>query len=119
MKEKKEYYFLPLADCLERLSDCLEIRKVVKAYIKDNVHDEEAWNLDLMTLLCEYYSINSRYAELIGDLILTPPSTDDETDEEIITVDAHKYAILSSYSKLMLVDEIELKYKHRVHLFFQ
>ena len=117
--EKKEYYFLPLTGCFERLSECLETRKVVKAYIKDKVNDEEAWNLDLMTLLCEYYSINSRYTELINDLILTPPSVDADTDEETVTVDAHIYDILHSYSKLMLVNELELKYKHGVHLLIQ
>jgi hypothetical protein len=116
MKEKKEYYFLPLEDCLERLSECLEIRKVIKAYIKDNVENEEAWHSNLMTLLTEYYAISCRYTELMNELILTPPSSGDN-EEETITVDAHKYAILSSYSKLMLVDEIELKHSHRVHLF--
>jgi len=117
MKEKKEYYFLPLEDCLERISECLEIRKVIKAYIKDNVENEEAWHSSFMTLLTEYYAISCRYTELMNELILTPPSSGDD-EEETITVDAHKYAILSSYSKLMLVDEIELKHKHRVHLFF-
>jgi hypothetical protein len=117
MKEKKEYYYLPVEDCLERISECLEIRKVIKSFIKDNVDNEDAWNSDLMTLLAEYYAISCRYTELMNDLILTPPSVED--DEEVITVDAGKYAILTSYSKLMLVDEVELKYTHRVHLFVQ
>ena len=118
MKEKKEYYFLPLEDCLARLSECLEIRKVIKAYIKDNVENENAWRSNLMTLLTEYYAISCRYTELMNELILTPPSSGND-EEETLTIDAHKYAILTSYSKLMLVDEFELKYKHRVHLFFQ
>jgi len=116
MNEKKEYYFLPLDDCLKKLSECLKIRKVVKAYIKDSSGDDEAWESDLMTLLTEYYAISCRYTELMNDLILTPPASGDD-EEEIITVDAHKYAILMSYSKLMLVDEIELKHTHKVHLF--
>ena len=117
MKEKKAYYYLPVEDCLERLTECLEIRKVIKSFIKDNVDNEDAWNSDLMTLLTECYAINCRYTELMNELILTPPSSDE--GEEVITVEAHKYAILTSYSKLMLVDEIELKYTHRVHLFIQ
>ena len=117
MSERKEYYSLPLEDCLERINECLEIRKVLKSHIKDNVDDDKAWSSDLMTLLCEYYSINSRYAELMNDLILTPPSVEEGSDDEIITVDAAKYSILTAYSKLMLVDEMELKYKYRVHLF--
>ena len=118
MKEKKAYYFLPLEDCLGRISECLEIRKIVKAYIRDNIDNEEAWDSDLMTLLCEYYSINCRYTDLMNELILTPPSSGDD-GEEIVTVDANKYDILNSYSKLMLVDEIELKHTYRVHLFIQ
>ena len=119
MKEQKEYYYLPLEDCLARITECLETRKVIKAYIKDNIDDELAWENDLMTLLTEYYAINCRYAELMGDLILRPPSVEDNDGEEVITVDATKYAILASYSKLMLVDEFELKHSHRVHLFVQ
>tara|TARA_Y100001938_G_scaffold144065_1_gene218014 strand:+ start:4351 stop:4716 length:366 start_codon:yes stop_codon:yes gene_type:complete len=119
MKEKKEYYFLPLEDCLERISECLQINKIIKSYIKDNVENEDAWQSSLMTLLTEYYAISCRYTELMNELVLTPPSHGDEGEEgeEIITVDAQKYAILTSYSKLMLVNEVELKHKHRVHLF--
>ena len=119
MSERKEYYSLPLEDCLERLEECLSIRKVIKAYIRDNVDNEEAWNSDLMMLLTEYYAIICRYMEIMNELILTPPSTDDDSEAEIITVDAKQYAILTSYSKLMLVDEFELKASHRVHLFIQ
>ena len=119
MNEKKEYYSLPLEDCLERLTECLEIRKVIKFYILDNVKEDKAWDSNLMTLLCEYYAINSRYAELMNDLVLTPPFMDEGSEDEIITVDATNYAILTSYSKLMLVNEIELQYMHRVHLFAQ
>ena len=113
---RKEYYSLPLEDCIERLSECLAIRKIIKAYIKDNVSDDEAWNSSLMTLLTEYYAISARYTELMNELILTPPF--DEDSKEIITVDAQKYAIMASYSKLMLVNEVELKYSYGVHLFF-
>ena len=102
---------------MERITECLEIRKVIKAYIKDNIDYELAWETNLMTLLTEYCAINCRYTELMGDLILTPPSIEEDGAEEVITVDAAKYAILTSYSKLMLVDEFELKHHHRVHLF--
>ena len=117
MTDHKKYHYLPIHDCLERISECFEIRKVIKTYIRDNVDDEEAWDSNLMTLLTEYYAINCRYVELMSELVLTPPSTSEDLQEEIITVDAHKYAVLTSYSKLMLVDEAELKYSHRVHLF--
>jgi len=119
MKETKEYYYLPMEDCLERLSECLNIRKVLKAFIISSVDDESAWNSDLMMLLAEYYAIICRYTEIINELILTPPSMDEDSQEETITVNSHKYAILTSYSKLMLVNEIELKNKHRIHLFIQ
>jgi len=116
LKEQKEYHYLPLEDCLARITECLEIKRIIKAYMRDNAYNEQAWESDLMLLLTEYYAISCRYTELMNELILTPPSSGDD-EEESITVDAHKYAILSSYSKLMLVDEVELKYSHRVHLF--
>jgi hypothetical protein len=119
MTDSKKYHYLPINDCLERISECFDIKKVIKVYIKDNVGNEDAWESNLMTLLTEYYAITSRYVELMSELILTPPSISEELNEEIITVDAHKYAILTSYSKLMIVNEMELKHSHRVHLFIQ
>ena len=118
MTKSKEYYYIPLKECVERISECLDIRKVIKCYIQDNVANEDSWNSDLMMLLAESYAINFRYTELMNDLILTPPSPDEETSEEIITVDSQKYAMMTSYSQLMIVNEIELKNSHRVHLFF-
>ena len=117
--ENKEYYPLPLEDCMERITECYNLGDVIRAYIRDNIDNDEAWNSDLMALLCEYYSISCRYVELMSELILTPPHFEDDTQQELIYVDARNYAILTSYSKLMLVDEAELKYKYRVHLFFQ
>jgi len=119
MKEEKGYYYLPLEDCLGRIADCIDCEKVLKAFLQDFVNDDKAWESGLMTLLCEYYSIICRYLDIMNDLILTPPSVDELTDEEMISVDSQKYNLLTSYSKLMLVDEYELKYKHRVHLFIQ
>ena len=117
MKEKKEYYTLPLEDCIERIAEVQDINKILKLYIKDSVDDEESWSSDLMMLLCEYYSIICRYSEIMNDLILTPPSEGEGEVGDIIYVDAHKYTMLSSYSKLMLVNEMELKFKYRVNLF--
>jgi len=119
LKQEGEYYYLPMEECLEKISDCYEIKKILKFYIKDNIDNEEAWDSSLMTLLCEYYSISARFTELMSELILTPPSIDEVSGKEVITVDSHKYAILSSYSKLMIVNEVELKYEYKVHLFIQ
>tara|TARA_Y100000310_G_scaffold219068_1_gene220458 strand:- start:1077 stop:1436 length:360 start_codon:yes stop_codon:yes gene_type:complete len=119
MTDQREYYSLPLEDCFERISECYGVRKVIKLYIQDSVNDEKAWNSNLMTLLCESYSINCRYTELMSELILTPPSVSETTEEEVIYVDSHKYAILTSYSKLMLVNESELKHAHKVSLYIQ
>ena len=116
---KEGYHYLPMHDCLERISECFEMRKIIKIYIKDSIDDEEAWDSNLMTLLTECYAINCRYVELMSELILTPPSVSEDLQEETITVDAYKYSILNSYSKLMIVNEIELKHLHRVHLFVQ
>jgi hypothetical protein len=108
---------LPVQDCIERIDDCLERRKVIKAFIQTSVDNENAWNSELMMLLCEYYSINCRYAELMNEIILSPASVDEVTEEELVTVDVTKYNILSSYSKLMIVDEAELKYRHGINLY--
>jgi len=117
MKEDKGYYSLPLEDCLERISECVQRKKVIKAHIQEHAQNEESWESNLMTLLCEYYSINNRYTEMMGDIILSPPSVNQSTEQEEISVHAVTYSLLSSYSKLMIVDELELKYLHRIHLF--
>tara|TARA_R100001594_G_scaffold88398_1_gene122657 strand:- start:415 stop:771 length:357 start_codon:yes stop_codon:yes gene_type:complete len=114
--KNKSYYSLPVGDCVERIDECLERRKVIKAFIQTSSDDEDAWNSELMMLLCEYYSINCRYAELMNEIVLSPASFNEETEEELVTVDATKYNILSSYSKLMIVDEAELKYEHGINL---
>ena len=119
MKEKQEYYFVPLEDILERIDECLERRKVIKSFIQEYAEEDKAWKTNLMTVLCEYYSASCRYTEIMNDLILTPPSMDEDTDEEVISVEFQKYALLTSYSKLMIVDEAELKYMHKIHLFVQ
>ena len=119
MKEKKKYYSLPLEQCFERIEECYDISKMLKTYIKDRADDDESWNSDLMTLLCEYYAINSRYLEVMNEIILTPTSTSEETGEEVVLVEGQKYALLTSYSKLMISDEMELKHNYRVHLFMQ
>ena len=64
MKEDKGYYSLPLEDCLERISECVQRKKVIKAHIREHAQNEESWESNLMTLLCEYYSINNRYTEM-------------------------------------------------------
>lgn len=117
MKEDKGYYSLPLEDCMERISECIQRRKIIRAHIQEHAQNDKSWESNLMTLLCEYYSINSRYAEMIGDIILSPPSINQLTDQEEVSVHAATYNLLSSYSKLMIVDELELKYVHRIHLF--
>tara|TARA_R110000824_G_scaffold17084_2_gene69875 strand:+ start:4807 stop:5163 length:357 start_codon:yes stop_codon:yes gene_type:complete len=114
---KRSYYSLPVQGCIERINDCLKRRKVVKAFIQTSNDDEDAWNSELMMLLCEYYSINCRYAELMSEIILSPAAAAGTTGEELVTVDVTKYSILSSYSKLMIVDEAELKYGHGINLF--
>jgi len=119
MKEEKGYYFLPLNDCLERISGCLDRNKVAQSFIQEHSNNNESWESGLMIVLCEYYSITCRYVDIMNDLILTPPSIDEETDEEMISVDSQKYALLLSYSKLMIVDEMELKYMHKIHLCVQ
>ena len=119
MKEKKEYYSLPMEDCLNRITDCMDCAKVLKSFVQECADDDNAWKSGLMALLCEYYAVICRYVEIMNDLILTPPFVDEETDEEMISVDPQKYALLTSYSKLMLVDEMELKYLHRIHLLIQ
>jgi hypothetical protein len=117
MKEDKGYYSLPMEDCLERINECTQRRKVIRAYIQEYAKIDKSWESDLMTLLCEYYSINSRYAEMMGDIILSPPSTNQLTEQEEVSVHTAVYNLLSSYSKLMIVDELELKYLYRIHLF--
>ena len=117
MKENKGYYSLPLEECLERINECLQRKKVTKAYIQEHVHNDKSWESSLMLLLCEYYSINYRYTEMMGDIILSPPSVNELTDQEEVSIDETTYNILSSYSKLMIIDEMELKYLHRIHLF--
>jgi hypothetical protein len=117
--EEQGYYSLPLEECLERLTECMGCEKVLKSFVQEHAPDDKAWQSGLMPLLCEYYSVIYRYVDILNDLILTPPSVDESTDEEVITVEPQKYALLMSYSKLMLVDEMELKYKHRVHLSIQ
>jgi hypothetical protein len=113
----ESYYSIPVEDCIERIEECLQRRKAVKAFIQTSVQDDSAWSSELMTLLCEYYSINCRYTDLMHEALLTPPSTDELTDEELVSVNVKQYAILSSYSKLMMVDEAELKHNYRIHLF--
>tara|TARA_R110000824_G_scaffold332200_1_gene518851 strand:+ start:4417 stop:4776 length:360 start_codon:yes stop_codon:yes gene_type:complete len=117
MKEDKGHYSLPVEECLERISECTQRRKVIKAHIQEHAKIDKSWESDLMTLLCEYYSINNRYSEMIGDIILSPPSTNQLTDQEEVSVHALTYNLLSTYSKLMIVDELELKYFYRIHLF--
>ena len=117
MKEDKGHYSLPVEDCLERINECAQRRKVIKAHIQEHARIDESWESDLMTLLCEYYSINNRYSEMIGDIILSPPSTNQLTEQEEVSVHAVTYNLLSTYSKLMIVDELELKYFYRIHLF--
>ena len=117
MKEDRGYYSLPLEECLERISECAQRRKVAKAHIKEHAENDKSWDSNLMLLLCEYYSINRRYTEMMGDIILSPPSFDESTEKEEISVHATTYNLLTSYSKLMIVDELELKYFHRIHLF--
>jgi len=119
MKDEEGYYSVPINDCLERISSCLGSRKIAKSCIQEYINDEEAWNSGLMTLLCEYYSINCRYVELMDDLILTPPFVDEVTEEESVSIDLKKYSLLASYSKLLLDDEMELKYAHKIYLFIQ
>jgi len=119
MKEDKGYYSLPLEDCVERIDECLDRKKVLKSYVQEHASIDKNWDSGLMTLLCEYYSIICRYVEVMNELILTPPYADELTDEEVISIDIQKYALISSYSKLMLVDEMELKFLHKVHLFIQ
>ena len=115
--DKKSYFYLPLEDCYERISECLDRNKVVESFIREYSKEQEVWTSGLMIILCEYYSINCRYVELINDIILTPPTINELTEQEEVVVDSQKYAILNSYSKLLIVDELELKYMHRVHLF--
>jgi len=118
MNEKGEgYYSIPLNDCLARISDCVGRQKVIKSFIQEYANDDEAWESSLITLLCEYYSASCRYVDIMDEVILTPPFVDELTEEETISVDAQKYALLSSYTKLLIVDEVELKYMHRIHLF--
>lgn len=117
MTETKEYYYLPLEDCHHRILECLDIRKVLKYYIQDNVTNNDAWDSKLMMLLTESYAINCRYVEIMEDLVLTPPTINEETGQEVITVDFAKYTMLMSYSKLMIVNETELKTNHRVTLY--
>ena len=119
MKEEKGYYSLPLEDCLCRVVDCIECGKVLKSFIQDHASDEKAWESGLMALLCEYYSVICRYVDIMNDIILTPPYEDETSGQEMISVGSQKYTLLTSYSKLMLVDEMELKYMHRIHLFIQ
>lgn len=116
---KKSYYSIPVEDCLVRVEECFKRRKAIKTFIQTNVENDEAWTSELMTLLCEYYSINCRYTDLMEEVLLTPPHVDELTDEELISVDIKKYSILFSYSKLMIHNEAELKYKYKVHLFTQ
>jgi hypothetical protein len=117
--ESRTYSSVALDDCLERISECLEHRRVIKANIQSYVNDEESWDSGLMPLLCEYYSINYRYMELMNDVILSAPYVNEETNKEEILLDERTYTMLHSYSKLMIVDELELKYKHRINLFVQ
>jgi hypothetical protein len=112
----ESYYSIPIEDYLERIEECLERKKVVKAFIQTSAEDDEAWKSELMTLLCEYYSINCRYTELMHELLLTPPFVDEATDEELVTVDVKKYSIMASYSKLLIHNEVELKYKYKISL---
>tara|TARA_Y100001963_G_C6664690_1_gene392159 strand:+ start:337 stop:699 length:363 start_codon:yes stop_codon:yes gene_type:complete len=118
-EEQKEYYSLPLEECLERMSESLEMQGLLRFLIQENADKDESWESDLMLLLTEYYSIVTRYIELINELILTPAHVVEETDEELIYVDGQKYNIMLSYSKLMLVDEFELKHHHRINLIIQ
>ena len=115
--EMKEYYYLPLEDCHLRILECLDIRKVLKYYIQDNINNSDAWDSKLMMLLTESYAINRRYVEIMEDLVLTPPSISEKTGQEVITIDYVKYNMLLSYSKLMVINESELKNDHRVTLY--
>jgi len=117
MTETKEYYYLPIEDCYERIEECLEIRKILKCYIQDNIYNNEAWDSRLMMLLTELYAINRRYVEIMEEIVLTPPSVSEKTGQEVLTIDYIKYNMLLSYSKLMLVNEAELKRDHRVTLY--
>jgi hypothetical protein len=117
MTETKEYYYLPLEDCYERIEECLEIRKVLKYYIQDNTYNDEAWDSKLMMLLTELYAINRRYVEIMEEIVLTPPSVSEASGQEVLTIDYIKYNMLLSYSKLMIVNEAELKRDHRVTLY--
>ena len=88
--ETKEYYYLPLEDCHHRILECLDIRKILK--------------------YC-------RYVEIMEDLVLTPPNISEETGQEVITVDYARYTMLLSYSKLMIVNETEMKTNYGVTLY--
>ena len=118
-KESRTYAAMSLDDCFERISECLERRKVIKSYIQSSVTDEESWESDLMLLLCEYYSLNCRYTELMNNVILSTPYVNEETNKEEVLVDEKTYTMLHSYSKLMIVDEMEMKFNHRINLFIQ
>ena len=51
------------------------------------------------------------------DLVLTPPNISEETGQEVITVDYARYTMLLSYSKLMIVNETEMKTNYGVTLY--
>ena len=70
-----------------------------------------------MMLLTETYAINCRYIEIMEDLVLTPPNISEETGQEVITVDYARYTMLLSYSKLMIVNETEMKTDYGVTLY--
>ncbi len=115
--ETKEYYYLPLEDCHHRILECLDIRKILKYYIQDHVANNTGWDSKLMMLLTETYAINCRYVEIMEDLVLTPPNISEKTGQEVITVDYARYTMLLSYSKLMIVNETEMKTDYGVTLY--
>jgi len=105
---------LPKILCKQQITEATSTRKLLKFLIMENAPAEEKWNDASMPLLCEYYSTINQYIQLLLEIFIS--AARDPSEPEILKIEPKYVELLRSQTKLMLLNDKDLLYKHGISL---
>jgi|TARA_Y100000296_G_scaffold59678_1_gene68986 hypothetical protein len=107
-------YWLSADLCNNQIVELVRTRKLVRFLIEENANSEEAWDNNLMHLLCEYNTHVYHMLQMMLDILGTKPVLNQKTDKEEYLLGETQGLYIKSQANLMKLLDIDLKYNYGV-----
>lgn len=99
----------------DQITELKELQYMIRYSIKEGVVEKKNWSDEgMLILMFEYYSCVTNQLKILYDVLVTKPKLNQKIKGEEYFINSENLSMLLSLTSLASVNELSLRYDHRI-----